>query len=472
MKAETIERIYQLSPLQEGILFHTLHAPGSGMYVEQFSFTVGGDIDITSLERAWQAVVNRHAVLRTSFHWRELDKPLQVVHREVKLPFDRQDWLHLPAEAQQDRLTAFLRADRERGFSLSEAPLLRLVVIRLAPVSWQLVLSFHHVLLDGWSVAIVFREAAALYQAYGQGQELRLEPTRPFEDYIAWLQEQDVAGAEAFWRRMLEGYRGPAPISVDRAAGRMPDPDERYASREAKLSRETTAALQGLARTHQLTLNTLIQGAWAVLLSRYTGNENVVFGATVSGRPMALTGVESMVGLFINTLPVRVQVDPDAPLLPWLKDLQRLQFEARQFEHTPLVQIHACSAAPRGVPLFETLLGFENFPVDMPQQTDGGAVESRYFGQTNYPLTLIVAPADELWVKLMHACPRFEPDTITRLLGHFEQLLTTMAENPARRLGELGMLTAAERRELAAWNATDTSYPREATIHGLFEEQA
>ncbi|MGH2611010.1 MAG: condensation domain-containing protein, partial [Tepidiformaceae bacterium] len=348
---------------------------------------------------------------------------------------------------------------------------MRVVVIRLSSATWQLVISFHHVLLDGWSLAIVFSEAAAHYQAYCQGQEPRLEPPRPFEDYIAWLQEQDVGGATAFWRRMLEGYQGPAPISVDLAPGTPPGPNGQYESQQATVSRETTAALQSLARAHQLTLNTLVQAAWAVLLSRYTGDENVVFGATASGRPAALRGVESMVGLFINTLPVRVQVDLEAPLLPWLKHLQKLQLEARQYEHSPLVDVQGWSEVPRGTPLFETLVGFENYPRGAGVREDHGAVTmGDVFERTNYPLTLIVSPGAELAIVLMYVSARFERASIASMLSHFQTLLGAMATGPHRRVGDLPLATEAERRRLLVeWNDTRMAYGADACVHRLFE---
>src|SRR5262249_6225260 len=375
MTAQTIERIYALSPLQEGILFHTLSAPDTSTYFEQFSFTLSADVDVVSLEHAWQAVMDRHAVLRSSFHWKELEKPLQVVHHSVKLPFGLQDWSALSFEERQDRLKLFLKADRDRDFDLSIAPLIRMVAIRMAPAVWQLVISFHHVLLDGWSVATVFQEAARCYEAYCQGAEPSLEPVRPFEDYIAWLQHQDFDRAEAFWRRMLDGYKGPAPISVDLTPGRMVGPGEPYESQQVKLSRETTAALQNLARGNQLTFNTVVQGAWAVLLSRYTGDNDVVFGATCSGRPAELKGIEFMVGLFINTLPVRVQVDPGETFLLGQKNSQNPKFKARQYEHTPLVDVQGWSEVSRGTPLFETIVGFENYPVLSAPQDDSGVVK-------------------------------------------------------------------------------------------------
>jgi amino acid adenylation domain-containing protein len=474
MSAPTIERIYALSPLQEGILYHTLSSPHSGTYFEQFSFALGTDVDVRPLERAWQTVLDRHAVLRSSFHWRDLQKPVQVVHGFVRLPFDLQDWSTLPLDAQQSRLQGFLEADRGREFDLSIAPLFRVTLIRLRPGAWQLVVSFHHVLLDGWSVSIVFREAAVCYEAYCLGRQPALDPPRPFEDYIAWLQQQDFSKAEAYWRRVLEGYNGPAPISVDRAPGKISEPAEPYDSEQLTLSQETAGALQNLARAHQLTLNTVVQGAWTLLLSRYMGVEDVVFGATTSGRPVELTGIESMVGLFINTLPVRVRINPDQLLVPWLKDLQAGQFEARVFEHTPLVDVQGWSEVPRGTPMFETIIGFENYPVLSGSQGHDSAVKlGSVFERTNYPLSLIVSPGAELNIVLLYVTSRFDRDSIRRMLGHFQTLLEGVARDPDRRVFDLSLATDTERRQLLIeWNQTTMPYHIEACVHQVFEKWA
>ena len=463
MKDETVERIYELSPLQEGILFHTQHSLNSEMYFEQFSFTLRGAIDVSALRRAWQAMVDRHAVLRSSFHWRDLEKPLQVLHRHATLPFDCRDWTDVAPADQQARVKAFLRADRARGFDLSAAPLIRLAIFGLASDVWQLVISFHHILLDGWSLAIVFREASELYRGYCVGQERQLEPARPYEDYIAWLQDQDVAKAETFWTDYLSGYKGPSPLAIDTAQGTTSDPSEQYASHRVRLSRETTAALQSLGRTHQLTLNTLVQGAWAVLLSRYLGESDVVFGAAVSGRPTTLKSVESMVGLFINTLPVRVEVDPQALLLPWLTGLQKRQFDAREYEHSPLVDVQGWSDVPRGTMLFDTIVGFENYPIiDASRDGNDAVALSDVFERTNYPLSLIVWPASELQITLMHVCPRFEAAAVARMLGHLQNLLDAIAADPERRVKDLPLTSEAERRQLLVeWNQTQASYPVE-----------
>jgi amino acid adenylation domain-containing protein len=473
MHDQTVERIYELSPLQEGILFHAQHSLSSEMYFEQFSFTLRGPVDVGALQRAWQAMVDRHAVLRTSFHWREMEKPLQVLHRQAVLPFDRLNWNDVPPLEQQERLQALLRADRARGFDLSAAPLIRLMVIGLSPDLWQLVISFHHILLDGWSLAVVFREASKLYRAYYLGHEAELEPPRAYEDYIAWLQEQDAARAESFWTNYLSGYRGPSPLAIDRALGTASDPNEQYGSQRIRLSTDTTRALQNLGRTHQLTLNTVIQGAWALLLSRYMGEPDIVFGAAVSGRPPALNGVESMVGLFINTLPVRVAVDPQAALLPWLTRLQNRQFEAREYEHSPLIDVQGWSEVPRGTLLFETIVGFENYPVvDASRDGNDSIALTDVFERTNYPLSLIVWPASELQITLMHVCPRFEAAAITRMLGHLRNVLEVMASDPERRLRDIPLVTEAERRQLLIeWNQTGASYAT-ACVHQSVEQWA
>jgi amino acid adenylation domain-containing protein len=472
MKSSNLERIYALSPLQEGILFHTLSAPNSATYFEQFSFTINAGIDPAALARAWQTVIDRHAILRSSFHWKQMQKPLQVVHHSVKLPFEQHDWTRFSAEERERRLRVFLANDRERGFDLSAPPLLRLMLIRLTSSSWQCVVSFHHILLDGWSVAIVFHEASACYEAYCQGREPALETPPPFEDYIAWLQKQDFGRAEAFWRKMLAGYVGPVPISGDRAPGTMPGLIEPYDYHHTTLSRDITARLQNLARKHELTVNTIVQGTWALLLSHYTDDRDVVFGATGSGRPVELKGIESMVGLFINTLPVRVQVDFDQLLIPWLRNLQAIQFQARQYEHTPLVDVQGWSSVPRGTPLFETLIGFENYPQLSTNSEVSSAVQlADVFERTNYPLSLIVSPGNELSIALLFVSSRFDHRSSARMLRQFQTLLEAITTNADRRIGELSLSDNAEQHQLLVeWNQTAQEYPRNLCVNQLFEK--
>ena len=473
MSLNNIEDIYPLSPMQQGILFHTIYAPGSSVYFTQFCCTLKGQLDVQNLERAWQQTVDRHPTLRTACMWEGLDQPVQVVVRNVNMPLAQHDLRGFSESEQQERIAEYIRTDRQRGFQLSEAPLMRLALFHLADEVFHLVWSSHHILMDGWSVGLLIGEVFAFYEAARHGQQPALQPVRPYRNYIAWLQSQSMTDAEAYWRKLLKGFSAPTSLAVDRET--TPDTEPVYDEQRAVVSAETTAALQSLARQHQLTLNTIVQGAWAVLLNRYSGSEDVVFGATVSGRPPQLEGVESMIGCFINTLPVRVRVSPEESLLSWLKRLQEQQVETRQYEFSPLVQIQQWSDVPRGLPLFESILAFEKFPSDPSSakakpslEKSGGSVIER----NNYPIALVVSPGSELYFRVVYDSSLFDAETISRTLEHLRGLLEKISEGLEQNLSALSPLTDAERQRFVfEWNQTAAEYPKETCIHNLFEKQ-
>ena len=465
-----IDDIYPLAPMQQGMLFHSLYAPESGIYVEQLSCELRGALDTQAFEQAWRHVAAQHPILRTSFAWEGLDAPLQLVWRDPPLPVERHDWRGLAAAEQAARLERYLAADRRRGFALGAAPPMRLALLRTADERHVCVWTHHHLLLDGWSVPRVLAAVFAGYESFARGQAAAPANARPYRDYIAWLERQDRAGAEAFWRQALRGFGAPTPLPPGR-------PGQTEGRREL-LTRfvpaETLAALRELARGQQLTLNTLVQGAWALLLSRYSRQADVLFGATVAGRPADLDGVEEIVGLFINTLPVRAHATPGAPLLGWLRDLQARQAELRQYEYTPLAQIQAWSELPHGTPLFESLVVFENYPPAQALGQHSGSLsihDVRSFEVTNYPLTLVAAPGPELMLQLAYDSERFAAATIEQVLGHLQALLQAMVAHPGATLAELPMLTPAERRQLTARPAAAGFAPG-ACLHRRFEAQA
>jgi hypothetical protein len=464
---KNVESIYPLSHTQEGMLFHTLYAPDSSVYFEQFICTLDGILNRHAFKQAWQQVMERHPVLRSLVFLKKGNKPLQVVRQQVKLPWTEQDWR---SSASNERLESFLKKDREQGFVLDQAPLMRCAIIQVADERYHFVWSHHHLLIDGWCLPLILKEVSTFYNAFCQGQEIHLPKPRPYRDYIAWLQKQDISKAETFWKEQLKGFTAPTPFRVDKF-----NESKNYQEQTLTLSTETTAALQSLARAHHLTLNTFIQGAWALLLSRYSGEDEVVFGATVSGRPAALAGVESMVGLFINTLPVRVSIALEQLLLPWLSELHAKQVERELYSYTPLVSIQGWSEVPCGVPLFESLLVFENYPVDKSLSDIGSLSISsvQAIEKTNYPLTLVAfVNASQLEFKISYTLTRFEAVTITRMMGHLKTLLEGMINQPeTRRLGEIPLLTETEQQQLLAWNETATDYPRSKTIVDLFEQQ-
>ncbi|HEX6289176.1 MAG TPA: condensation domain-containing protein, partial [Herpetosiphonaceae bacterium] len=465
MGHDNIQDIYKLSPIQQGLLYHNLYAPESAVYFEQFSWSAPGSLNIEAFERAWQHVVNRHPILRTSFFWEDLDEPLQLVHRRATLPIEHHDWSGCPPEELPQRLAEFLRADRQRGFELTEAPLMRLSITHLPDEQYQITWSYHHLLLDGWSVALTLEEVFASYEALRQGQTPRLPNRRPYRDYIQWLGRQDLFAAEDFWRETLRGFVAPTRLRIEResAAG------EDYAVQVLYLSQAATTALQALARQHRVTLNILVQGAWALLLSRYSGDSDIVYGVTVAGRPTELTGFEGMIGVFINTLPVRVQLRPDQRLLDWLQDLNAQQVELRQYEYSPLGQIQGWSDVPRGTPLFESIVVFENYPVE----TFGRQGNAQVFQRTNYPLTIVAEPSAELRLRIGYEPQRYDHAAIERLLEQLRIMLEGMAEQLDRPLRDVDFLAEAERHTLLVeWNATAADYPQDACLHTLIEQQA
>ena len=472
-----IEAIYPLSPMQEGLLFHSVYAPQSGAYSVQFSYRLRGSLDIASFKRAWKRVIERHPVLRTIFTWERHDKMLQVVRKEIPLPWQDNDWRGLSTDEQAARLQRLLEEDRAQGFNLARGPLMRLTLIRTRDDAYEFVVGLHHLVLDGWSVVLILNEAFAFYNAFQKGDDLQLKPARPFRDYIAWLQRQDKHEAERFWRERLKGFTRPTPLTV----GQTPVTEDRrpkYNEQRLTLTAAETETLRAFARRARVTPNTLVQGAWAVLLSRYSGQDDVVYGAVVSGRSAELEGVEKMIGMFINTLPVRVKVQSKQQVSDWLREIQRDQVEARLYEYSPLVQVQRWSEVPADAPLFESLYAFENYPISASSSGSApGTLELetvQAVEQTTYPLNVVARMSPELSVKINYDYERFDDGTIERMLGHLRRVLIGMGQDTEQQVGQLPLLGAKERRELVEGlnRPGSTVATPEFTLHRLFEQQA
>ncbi|MEL7038646.1 MAG: condensation domain-containing protein, partial [Cyanobacteria bacterium J06592_8] len=474
MNQKNIEDIYPLSPMQQGMLFHSLLAPESGGYIVQSCYEVQGSLNRTAFEQAWQQVINRHSILRTAFVWENLEKPLQVVGKEVKALILEQDWRHLTPEQQQIQLNILLAAQRKQGFNLAKPPLMSLNLISIQDDFYQLIWTYHHLLLDGWSVPLVLKELLAFYEAFSGGQNFSLTKPRPYRDYIAWLQQQDLSSAEAFWKKKLQGLTTPTPIS--RQLDRFNHLNQNYQEHHLQISEELTAKLLSFAKQHQLTINTLVQAAWALLLSFYSGEDDLVFGATYSGRPPQLRGAEQIVGLFINTLPVRICINAKQTLLEWIQEIQSQQIEAQQYQYIPLVDIHRLSDVPRNLPLFESLVIFENYPVDATLKQSLKNIKIKPVStqeQTNYPLTLYAVSDSHLSLKIIYDCEQFNSVTITRILEQLNTILNNIIEQPQQKLCQVSLLTPSEHRKLLIeWNQTQQSFEKLAYVHQLIETQA
>jgi amino acid adenylation domain-containing protein/non-ribosomal peptide synthase protein (TIGR01720 family) len=485
-----VEDVYPLSPLQQGILFHTAYNPGSTIYTGQLSFTLEGDLDVEAFTRAWHRAVERHAILRSSFIWENIEEPLQAVNRIVDLSVERHDWRELPEVGHEHRLNALLEEDRRRGFDLTVAPLMRLKLLRLSDESYRFIWTHQHLLLDGWSIALLLKEIFEDYESLSEGHDERQPARREYREYIDWLRQQDTARAKSFWSSYLNGFSAPTPFVVDHAPV---DASREADTRRARVcySKDKSDGLRVFARRYQLTLNTLVQGAWALLLSRYSRETDVLYGATVAGRPASFTDVGQMVGLFINTLPVRVRVRPEMSVNVWLKSIQAEQAVSREYENSPLVELQKLSAVPNGTPLFESLLVFENYPLDAGT-FGGGSLHLRsreavgsgtgrsveasdvwWFDQTNYPLTLTVKPEDELSLEIFYDGHRFTDDVVQRMLGHLQTILNSFTSDSVQTVAEIPLVTASERSVLLSeWNDTRKDSSGEAVcVHQLFERQ-
>ncbi|HVR99226.1 MAG TPA: SDR family NAD(P)-dependent oxidoreductase [Thermoanaerobaculia bacterium] len=459
-----VEDAYPLSPLQQGLMFHSLTSPDSGLYLEQMTCALAGSLDAGLLEQAWQLAMGRHPVLRTSFVWEGLDRPLQVVSPWAPAGLVYEDWRGLAPEEQRERLAERWRQDRRTPFRLDQAPLMRTHVLQTADDIHELVWSHHHLLLDGWSSPLLLREVFTLYEILARGGQPAVEPARRFRDYVQWLAGQDTDQAEAFWRRNLAGFNRPTPVATDRPEDGSGDAAREHDRVDSPLTPETTAALQTVARQGKFTLNNIAQGLWALLLGRAAGTRDVVFGITMSSRPAEIAGVESIVGLFINALPVRVRIDPGERLADWFKSLQDFQATLLEVAHTPLVDVQRWSEVPADQPLFETLYEFWNFPINTGElDTKLRMLNPRYDVATNYLLGLRIVPFEGyLDLQLAYDRRRFDRSSIEGWLDALSLALQTVAA-----LGERPEATVADLEAALDQAEAEQRRARAAEVSGV-----
>ncbi|WP_432973708.1 amino acid adenylation domain-containing protein [Dactylosporangium sp. CA-233914] len=434
VRKSRIEEVLPLSPLQEGLLHHALRAAEDGtadVYTAQLVLDLDGAVDAGRLRRAGQALLERHANLRTAFTHQK-SGPVQIVLRELALPFAVVD---VTGEADPEAACArALDAARAEPFDPARPPLIRLLLVRLGADRHRLAITNHHILLDGWSTPLLVGDLLALYES--DGDAAGLPRVRPFRDYLAWLAGQDRDASLRAWAGALDGVEACVVASVHRDGA----PDRA----EIPLAPGTVAGLLRLASATGVTLNTVVQVAWALLLGHTTGRRDVVFGATVSGRPPQVSGVESMVGLFINTVPVRVDLNPAEPLDALLRRVQVEQVALLDHHYLNLADVQRTAGKRE---LFDTLAVFESYPVDTGALDESRlavrAVEGR--DATHYPLTLLAHPDNGLELAIAHRVP---DATIEGLRRRFGRILRTLAEAPATRVGSLPVLDGGERAAL------------------------
>ncbi|MDY8096385.1 condensation domain-containing protein, partial [Paenibacillus polymyxa] len=469
-----LENVYPMTPMQKGMLFHNLLDSGSSAYVEQSTFELKGTLDLTAFAASLDLLVKRHSALRTNFRSDLQDQPLQVVYRNKRGELYVEDIREKEKSAQEQYIEEFTRGDQRRGFDLAKDALMRVSILRTSDDSYHFVWSFHHIIMDGWCLSLVTNEVFGGYTALAEGKQPQLPVVTPYSRYIEWLEGQNRQEAAEYWSGYLRGYEETAVLPQAKT-GKTQGYEAEYL--EFDLGIDLTRALLQLAKQEQVTINTLMQTAWGVLLQKYNRTEDVVFGSVVSGRPADIAGVEQMIGLFINTVPVRIQGGQATAFTELMKQTQRQALASGTYETFPLYEIQA--QAEQKVELINHIMVFENYPVDEQIEqlgereeadfkiTGAGAVE-----QTNYDFNIVVLPGETLRVHFGYNAQVYDYARVEQIQGHLLQLLEQIKINPAGRICELDILTAKERGQmLGAWCDTTAAYPREQTIHGLFEEQ-
>lgn len=474
MKKSEIEDIYPLSPMQEGLLFQSLFDSDSHAYVLQISYGLRGDLEPKSFEKSWNELCQRHAVFRTAFIHEDVARPLQVVLKNRKPEITYVDLSELAEQEQLNYIEEYKLRDKERSFDLQRDVLMRISLIKRSNDSHQLIWSFHHILIDGWCYSIIQREFTQTYLALIKGEKPALPPVVHYRNYIKWLEKNDNESSKEFWSGYLQGFCSqsvlPKFVVNNNPVG--------YALKEVVFETVQSAELRSLAASQGVTLNTLVHCLWGILLAKYNNADDVLFGAVVSGRPAEITGVENMVGLFINAVPVRIKLNLEHTFLQMLRTVQSAALESEPHHYLPLADIQ--SQSPIGRDLLDHLLVFENYPVDTKKNSAANTSGSLFtvegltaHDQTHYDFDVTINPGDLIRIKFSYNANVYSDDQVERIRDHFLTVISAVISKPDALVSEFDVLPFAEREMLVSgFNANKVAYSAcTETVHELFEKQ-
>ncbi len=469
-----VENIYRLSGLQQGMLFHGLYDEGAGGgYIEQFGCDlIGANLEL--LMDSWSAVIRHHSILRSAFYYDSFSVPVQCVYREITLPVEELDYRGMDEASMTLALQEYEAADRAIGFDFKSAPLMRLCLIRLEENRYRMLWTYHHIVFDGWSMPVLMEEFLDTYDLLVSEQDVPEASEDCYEDYIRYLEHRDKASEEQYWRGYLEGIsHGTLLPFIRRTAERTKGGGE-YGSLSLRLDSSATARLQSYAQSHRLTVNSLIQGIWALLLHKYTGDQEVLYGVVVSGRPDELPDVEQRVGMYINTLAFKAAFGQGQEIGSWLQSLQADQVSSRQYQYSALVDVQGWTGIKGD--LFDSLLVFENYPVSKLISSKSWSLQVENVGvkeQTNYPMSIIVGGTEELSIKFNYNTELIEQEYVKAIRDQFEYVLQQVTDGQADTINDIRVLTAPQEEQLLiAFNKTTSEYPHDRSLASLFEEQA
>ncbi|MBY8914303.1 amino acid adenylation domain-containing protein [Bacillus sp. YC2] len=470
-----IENIYPLTPMQKGMLFHSLIDSASGAYFEQAAFDLKGLLDIDAFKLSLAQLAEKYDILRTHFYTEWKEQPLQIVFRSKGIETVVEDIRSMNSYQRSEFIADFAQKDKARGFDLTRDTLMRVSILRTEDDQARLIWSFHHILMDGWCLPLITKEVFETYYAIIEQRQPKRGAVTPYSRYIEWLDEQDQKKAAAYWRNYLDGYEGQTALLKEQISNQAKGYQKQMLAR--RLGKELTEDIKRVASQHHVTVNTLMQTAWGLLLQRYNGSQDVVFGTVVSGRPAEIPGIETMVGLFINTIPVRIYTQPEMTVEQALKTNQERALASQTYDTFPLYEIQAQTEQKQQ--LINHIMVFENYPVEKQMEhmkqdhTALDIIDFHMEEHTHYDFTFIVIPAEEIEIHFVYNGYVYDQASVERMQAHFMQIIKQMADDQETRVQELDILTADERSLLIdKFNDTAAEYPKEKTIHQLFEEQA
>ncbi|BCE03391.1 amino acid adenylation domain-containing protein [Marinicellulosiphila megalodicopiae] len=474
-----IENLYPATGMQQGLLFHS--SLDRSAYVTQLSIGLKGQLNISAMQTAWMQVLKRHACFRTVF---VNDNALQLVLKNVILPFNQNDFSDLNQTEQPVRFNQFLDEDKALGFDITTTPLMRITISKFAADQYKLIWTNHHALSDGWSMPIVFKEVLSLYQSINNNECSDLYEVKPYENYIAWIQNQDSNLSQEFWVNELAMVSSITELncSIGSTESKAVIANKKsfknqYGKQPLTLDTTQTKNLLNITQFHQVTLSTIVQGAWSYLLHRYSGENTVIFGETISGRPADLIGVEQMVGLFINTLPVVVDFNQSDNIGEFLQNLHKNSIARSEHGYIPLSKIQEKSPLGNNTALFDSLVIFENYPINELANNAslgcGFEIEDiQNSEETNYGLTLMVTPGDQLHFELAYKRDCYNEKIVLKLLKDLNTILDSFWNVDIKLLSELSLTSSNDQNTLEKWNHTDFNYPKDQCFHEIFEQQA
>jgi amino acid adenylation domain-containing protein/non-ribosomal peptide synthase protein (TIGR01720 family) len=480
-----VEDVYPLSPMQEGMLFHWLYDPGSSAYFEQIAYRLQGPMNIEDAEASLVELTKRHEVLRTVFLHENHERPIQVVLKEKPVDFKYHDIRNDTAgsEPEKERLVRLYKEeDIRRTFDLGQDPLMRVTVLHIDQNEYEYIWSHHHIIMDGWCLGILIAEYLEYYYSRRENRKPRQTTVNSYRNYIRWLERQDPENSRLYWKYQMDGYADAADLPKIKAHKKVGE-EYRRAETTLVVEKDETAKLNRIATENGVTLNTLVRTVWAIVLGKYSGHDDVVYGAVVSGRPPEIDGVESMIGLFINTIPVRIKLDEGISFKQLMQNHQQDSIESEKHHYYPLAKIQSDTQLKQN--LLDHILVFENYPV--VEQIDGMNADSAQeindhhlmlskvesFEQTNFDFNIIVVAKERLTIKMAYNEEMYDGQLMQRVRKHIRQVLDHLLQDAEQPIDRINYITEEEKRKiLEEFNDTAATFDREKTIQRCFEEQA